>query len=94
MGAGNIGQEIPWPLAFALSILTDPLTSPLLILYLPPRCPLLSVSWVPSLALWGGAAGGAVLLFMSKVPIFQHDVLDKIPFVKTFYVGEYLQASF
>ncbi|PWN20628.1 hypothetical protein BCV69DRAFT_299109 [Microstroma glucosiphilum] len=46
------------------------------------------MSWVPSLALWGGAAGGAVLLFMSKVPIFQHDVLDKIPFVKTFYVDD------
>lgn len=30
-----------------------------------------------------------MLLFMSKVPIFQHDVLDKIPFVKSFYVGEY-----
>jgi hypothetical protein len=86
------GQESPWPLALFLRFLTDPLPSP------PPLpsfwYPLLPVSWVPSLALWGGAAGGAVLLFMSKVPIFQHDVLDKIPFIKTFYVGEYHEAWF
>lgn len=37
--------------------------------------------WVPSLALWGGAGAGAVMLFMSSVPLFKKDVLIKLPVV-------------
>ncbi|KAK4689138.1 hypothetical protein P7C73_g951, partial [Tremellales sp. Uapishka_1] len=35
----------------------------------------------PTLAVWGIGAGVAVSLFMSSVPIFQTDVLKKIPAV-------------
>jgi hypothetical protein len=38
--------------------------------------------------MWGAAAGGAVALFMSGVPIFQADVLKKIPFLDQYYKGE------
>ena len=31
------------------------------------------------MALWGGVGAGAVSLFMSGVPIFQNDVLKKLP---------------
>lgn len=41
-----------------------------------------------TLGIWGAAAGGAVALFMQKVPIFQRDVLDKVPFVGAFFKGE------
>jgi ubiquinol-cytochrome c reductase subunit 10 len=41
------------------------------------------------LALWGGAAAGAVTLFLSPVPIFQVDVLKKIPFVATYFEGAF-----
>lgn len=44
--------------------------------------------WIPTLAMWGAAAGGAVALFMSGVPIFQTDVLKKIPFLDQYYKGE------
>ncbi|UZJ57198.1 hypothetical protein CBS101457_006518 [Exobasidium rhododendri] len=44
--------------------------------------------WVPSLALWGGAGGGAVMLFMSQVPIFQSDVLMKLPGLKAYYTDK------
>ena len=37
--------------------------------------------WRPTLAIWGFAAAGAVSLFMSDVPLYQKDVLRKIPFV-------------
>ncbi|ORY35806.1 hypothetical protein BCR39DRAFT_34208 [Naematelia encephala] len=33
----------------------------------------------PSLVGWGVAAGAAVALFMSDIPVFQKDVLRKIP---------------
>jgi hypothetical protein len=36
----------------------------------------------PSLALWGVGIGAAVTLFMSPTPIFQKDVLHKIPLVR------------
>jgi ubiquinol-cytochrome c reductase subunit 10 len=36
-----------------------------------------------SLIGWGVTAGVAVSLFMSPVPLFQKDVLQKIPFVST-----------
>lgn len=37
--------------------------------------------WRPTLAIWGVGAGVAVALFMSDVPLFQKDVLKKIPVV-------------
>lgn len=37
--------------------------------------------WAPSLALWGGAGAGAVMLFMSSVPLFKKDILIKLPVV-------------
>ena len=40
--------------------------------------------WIPSLALWGGAGAGAVMLFMSSVPLFKKDVLIKLPVVSIF----------
>lgn len=46
------------------------------------------LKWTKTLAFWGAGLGGAVTLFLSSVPIFQHDVLDKIPFVRQYYVGE------
>lgn len=57
-----------------------------------PSLPLLPSSlvirWAMTLGIWGAAAGGAVALFMQKVPIFQRDVLDKVPFVGAFFKGE------
>ncbi|KZO99441.1 hypothetical protein CALVIDRAFT_534433 [Calocera viscosa TUFC12733] len=41
--------------------------------------------WVMPLALWGVAAGTFVSLLMSATPIFQHDVLFKVPGLKAFY---------
>lgn len=41
-----------------------------------------------TLGIWGGALGGAGMLFLSSVPIFQHDVLMKIPFVASYFEGE------
>ncbi|PWN49929.1 hypothetical protein IE53DRAFT_316742 [Violaceomyces palustris] len=43
------------------------------------------LKWVPSLALWGGAAAGGVTLFMSSVPLFKTDVLLKIPVVASYF---------
>ncbi|EPQ30121.1 uncharacterized protein PFL1_02238 [Pseudozyma flocculosa PF-1] len=43
------------------------------------------VKWGPTLALWGGAGAGAVMLFMSNVPIFKHDVLIKMPFIASYF---------
>lgn len=37
--------------------------------------------WRAPLAFWGIGAGAAVSLFLSDVPIFQRDVLKKIPVV-------------
>ncbi|GMK59185.1 hypothetical protein CspeluHIS016_0702000 [Cutaneotrichosporon spelunceum] len=41
-----------------------------------------------SLVIWGAGAGIAVALFMSSVPIFQRDVLDKIPVVRDYFVDD------
>ncbi|PWN28078.1 hypothetical protein BDZ90DRAFT_259904 [Jaminaea rosea] len=46
------------------------------------------MKWAMTLGIWGAAAGGAVALFMQKVPIFQRDVLDKVPFVGAFFKDE------
>lgn len=35
--------------------------------------------WTPSLALWGVGVGATVSLLLSNTPIFQNDVLKKIP---------------
>ncbi|CEH15058.1 Cytochrome b-c1 complex subunit 10, fungi [Ceraceosorus bombacis] len=43
------------------------------------------IKWVPSLALWGAGAGAAVTLFLSGVPLFQTDVLKKLPVLKEYY---------
>lgn len=31
------------------------------------------LKWVPTLALWGGAAAGIGALFLSEIPLFQKD---------------------
>jgi len=51
------------------------------------------IRWIPSLALWGGAAAGAVTLFFSAVPIFQSDVLKHIPVVATYFEGAFFQQK-
>ncbi|KAL1413294.1 hypothetical protein Q8F55_001050 [Vanrija albida] len=42
--------------------------------------------FAPSLIGWGVGAGAAVALFMGSVPIFQKDVLRKIPVVANYFV--------
>ncbi|CAK9785606.1 hypothetical protein CC85DRAFT_301298 [Cutaneotrichosporon oleaginosum] len=37
---------------------------------------------------WGAGAGIAVSLFMSSVPLFQKDVLDKIPVVRNYFIDD------
>ncbi|CAO1632533.1 unnamed protein product [Parajaminaea phylloscopi] len=44
--------------------------------------------WLMTFGIWGAGLGGAATLFLSSVPIFQHDVLDKIPFVRQYYVDK------
>ncbi|KAJ1307248.1 hypothetical protein OPQ81_001361 [Rhizoctonia solani] len=39
--------------------------------------------WFGTVGRWGAGAGAAVTLFMSVTPIFQKDVLLKIPVVST-----------
>lgn len=39
------------------------------------------IRWRGPLALWGAGVGVAVALFLSDVPLFQKDVLRKIPAV-------------
>jgi hypothetical protein len=46
--------------------------------------------WRGPLLLWGGGIGIAVSLFLSDVPLFQKDVLRKIPAVSSLtFVGEF-----
>lgn len=49
--------------------------------------------WVPTLALWGAGAGGAVTLFLSSVPLFQNDVLKSIPVVSSYFQGKLCMVS-
>ncbi|GAA5988377.1 hypothetical protein JCM10908_003537 [Rhodotorula pacifica] len=42
----------------------------------------------PSLALWGVAGAGALFVFGSALPLFQTDVLKKIPVVADYYVDK------
>ncbi|AFR94333.2 ubiquinol-cytochrome c reductase subunit 10 [Cryptococcus neoformans] len=41
--------------------------------------------WGPSAAVWGVAAGAAVSFYLSEVPIFQKDVLIKVPVVGSYF---------
>ncbi|EUC65047.1 ubiquinol-cytochrome-C reductase complex subunit [Rhizoctonia solani AG-3 Rhs1AP] len=41
--------------------------------------------WAGTAGRWGVAAGAAVTLFMSVTPIFQKDVLLKIPVLSTYF---------
>lgn len=38
-------------------------------------------AWAPSLALWGVGTGLTLSYLLSNTPIFQHDVLIKLPIV-------------
>lgn len=50
--------------------------------------------WAPSLALWGLALAGAGTLYLSPIPRFQADVLDKIPGVRpSFHAALHSAAS-
>ncbi|GAA5970399.1 hypothetical protein JCM11641_001696 [Rhodosporidiobolus odoratus] len=40
---------------------------------------------IPNLAMWGIAAGGALLVVGSSIPLFKNDVLIKVPFVAEYY---------
>lgn len=39
--------------------------------------------------MWGVGAGGAVTLFLSGVPLFQADVLKKLPLISTYFEGRW-----
>ncbi|WWC91825.1 uncharacterized protein L201_006772 [Kwoniella dendrophila CBS 6074] len=41
-----------------------------------------------TLVLWGGAAGFAVSLFLSDVPLFRKDVLIKVPVVGNYFIDK------
>ncbi|GAC73075.1 hypothetical protein PANT_8d00052 [Moesziomyces antarcticus T-34] len=49
------------------------------------RTPAAVFKWAPTLALWGGAGAGAVMLFMSSVPLFKKDVLIKLPVIAPYF---------
>ncbi|WVQ84594.1 hypothetical protein IAT38_006748 [Cryptococcus sp. DSM 104549] len=42
--------------------------------------------WAVPAATWGVGAGVAVTLFASSIPLFQADVLHKIPVVRTYFI--------
>ncbi|CED84488.1 Cytochrome b-c1 complex subunit 10, fungi [Phaffia rhodozyma] len=41
--------------------------------------------FVPSLGVWGVGAGGLITLLLSSTPIFQQDVLVKVPVLTEYY---------
>ncbi|WVN87526.1 uncharacterized protein L203_102709 [Cryptococcus depauperatus CBS 7841] len=41
--------------------------------------------WAPTAAIWGVAAGAAVSFLLSDVPLFQKDVLIKVPMLGTYF---------
>nr|XP_018261012.1 ubiquinol-cytochrome c reductase subunit 10 [Kwoniella dejecticola CBS 10117]OBR83170.1 ubiquinol-cytochrome c reductase subunit 10 [Kwoniella dejecticola CBS 10117] len=44
--------------------------------------------WTTPLMIWGVAAGGAVSLFLSDVPLFRKDVLIKVPVVGNYFIDK------
>ncbi|WVQ77486.1 hypothetical protein IAR50_007172 [Cryptococcus sp. DSM 104548] len=42
--------------------------------------------WGPSLVFWGAGAGTFVSLLLSEVPLFQKDILRKVPVVGQYWV--------
>ncbi|KWU42742.1 hypothetical protein RHOSPDRAFT_35690 [Rhodotorula sp. JG-1b] len=48
--------------------------------------PSLVARLAPTLALWGFAGAGALMVVGSAIPLFQTDVLKKIPVVADYYV--------
>ncbi|TIB03471.1 hypothetical protein E3P95_00600 [Wallemia ichthyophaga] len=45
-------------------------------------------AWAPSLATWGVGVGAFGSFFLSPVPKFKQDVLQKVPFIAGFYNQE------
>jgi hypothetical protein len=41
-----------------------------------------------SLAVWGGAAGIALLLIGNKIPVVKTDILKKIPLVRGYFIEQ------
>jgi Ubiquinol-cytochrome-c reductase complex subunit (QCR10) len=41
-----------------------------------------------SLAVWGGAAGIALLLIGNKIPVVKNDILKKIPIVRGYFIEQ------
>ncbi|OCF38021.1 ubiquinol-cytochrome c reductase subunit 10 [Kwoniella heveanensis BCC8398] len=46
------------------------------------------MGWRTPLVFWGVAAGAAVSLFLSDVPLFKKDVLIKIPVVSNYFIDK------
>ncbi|KAK1927776.1 cytochrome b-c1 complex subunit 10 [Papiliotrema laurentii] len=46
------------------------------------------LSFRPALAVWGIGAGAAVALFASDIPLFQKDVLQKIPVINSYFTDK------
>jgi Ubiquinol-cytochrome-c reductase complex subunit (QCR10) len=61
----------------------------ILALFFPIRLGLLTKIYcmcsAPSAAVWGAAAGAAVLLLGSDIPIIKRDILSKVPFVGSYW---------
>lgn len=74
------------PLAFASPPTFRPLAS--LAQVLAGLTPEVIAKYQPTLIAWGAGVGVAATLFLSSVPIFKADVLDKIPVVRSYFVGE------
>ncbi|WVR07564.1 hypothetical protein IAU60_004606 [Kwoniella sp. DSM 27419] len=46
------------------------------------------MQWRSPLMIWGVAAGAAVSLFLSDVPLFKKDVLIKVPVVGNYFIDK------
>jgi len=47
-----------------------------------------AIRWGGSLAVWGGAAGIALLLVGNKIPVVKNDILKKIPIVRGYFIEQ------